>query len=53
MNSSLPRSPTSNLPNDLATLSLEEVLRALGLDEAASQLDSLSGKAIARNVSVR
>lgn len=51
MSSSPPRSPTSNLPHDLATLSLEEVLRALGLDEAAAQLDSLSGKAIARNES--
>jgi hypothetical protein len=38
-----------NLPSDLSTLSLEEVLRALGLDFAASQLDAASGKAIARN----
>lgn len=37
------------LPSDLSTLSLEEVLRALGLDEAASQLDAARGRAIARN----
>lgn len=37
------------LPSDLSTLSLEEVLRALGLDEAAAQLDAARGRAIARN----
>jgi DNA replication protein DnaC len=46
---SSPSSPILNLPSDLSTLSLEEVLRALGLDFAASQLDAASGKAIARN----
>jgi len=49
MSSFLPRSPTPSLPNDLSILSLEEVLRALGLDHAAGQLDSVMGKAIARN----
>jgi DNA replication protein DnaC len=48
MSSLPPRSPP---PSDLSTLSLEEVLRALGLDYAASQLDAVSGKAIARNES--
>lgn len=38
--------PTSDLAT---TLSLAEVLRALGLDHAASQLDVASQKAIARN----
>jgi len=49
MSSSPPRSPPPSLPNELSTLSLEEVLRALGLDHAASALDSATGKAIARN----
>ena len=49
MTSSPPRSPSPNLPSDLSTLSLEEVLRALGLEHAANQLDAVSGKAIARN----
>lgn len=44
-------SPLLTLPSDLSTLSLEEVLRALGLDFAAPQLDTASGKAIARNAS--
>lgn len=44
-------SPLLTLPSDLSTLSLEEVLRALGLDFAASQLDTASSKAIARNAS--
>jgi len=43
----LPRTP--GLPDDLQTLSLAEVLRALGLDHAASQLDAATQKAIARN----
>lgn len=37
--------------NDLSTLSLEDVLRSLGLEYAATQLDAMSGKAIARNES--
>jgi DNA replication protein DnaC len=44
-----PRSP--DLPADLQTLSLAEVLRALGLDHAAGQLDTATQKAIARNES--
>jgi len=40
-----PRSPAGT---DVATLSLAEVLRALGLDHAASLLDAASQKAIAR-----
>jgi len=36
-------------PNDLGTLSLVEVLRALGLDHAANELDEATKKAIARN----
>lgn len=40
----------STTPSDLAaTLSLAEVLRALGLDHAASILDAAMAKAIARN----
>src|SRR5260370_5130783 len=35
--------------NDVATLSLEQVLRALTLEHAASQLDDFSQKAIARS----
>ena len=46
-----PPCPLLNLRSDLSTLSLEEVLRALGLDFAASQLDAASGKAIARSAS--
>jgi DNA replication protein DnaC len=45
------RSPTASLPSDLSTLSLDAVLRALGLDYAAAHLDAASGKAIARNAS--
>lgn len=37
------------LPSDLSTLSLEQVLRALGLDFAAGALDAAKAKAIARN----
>lgn len=37
------------LPSDLSTLSLEEVLRALSLDEAAAQLDAARSRAITRN----
>jgi DNA replication protein DnaC len=44
-----PRAP--DLPADLQTLSLAEVLRALGLDHAAVQLDPAAQKAIARNES--
>jgi DNA replication protein DnaC len=48
--SSQPPPPTVlGLPSDLATLSLQEVLRALGLDQAADGLDTAVGKAIARN----
>jgi len=43
----LPRSP-SPISSDLAVLSLEEVLRALGLDHAADSLAPASQKAIAR-----
>ncbi|WP_338869307.1 IS21-like element helper ATPase IstB [Myxococcus stipitatus] len=46
---SRPRSPTSVFPHDLSTLSLEDVLRALGLEHAASQLSAALAKAIARN----
>ena len=38
-----------SLPSDLSTLSLEQVLRALGLDFAASELDTAKGRAITRN----
>jgi DNA replication protein DnaC len=45
-----PQKTTNPLPSDLAaTLSLGEVLRALGLEHAAGQLDGASQKAIARN----
>jgi len=37
------------LPNDLSALSLEEVLRALGLEHAADELDASRKRAIARN----
>ena len=37
------------LPSDLGALSLEEVLRALGLEHAAAQLDNARGRAISRN----
>jgi DNA replication protein DnaC len=43
------RPPPLTLPRDLSALSLEEVLRALGLPHAASQLDAAMAKAIARN----
>jgi DNA replication protein DnaC len=43
----LPRSP-SPLSSDLAALSLEEVLRGLGLDHAADSLAPATQKAIAR-----
>jgi DNA replication protein DnaC len=50
MQSANPASPTSPPASDLATtLSLTEVLRGLGLDHAASELDTASQKAIARN----
>ncbi len=38
-----------SLPSDLSTLSLEQVLRALDLDFAASELDTAKAKAITRN----
>jgi DNA replication protein DnaC len=41
--------PTPMPPSDLGILSLAEVLRALGLDHAASELDEATKKAIARN----
>ena len=41
-----PRGP--DLPADLQTLSLAEVLRALGLDHAADTLDAAIQKAIAQ-----
>jgi DNA replication protein DnaC len=41
--------PTTSLPNDTVTLSLADVLHALGLDHAASALDEASKKAISRN----
>jgi DNA replication protein DnaC len=44
-----PSSRPPSLPSDLSTLSLEEVLRALGLNEAAAQLDTARGRAITRN----
>jgi len=49
MSSSPFRSPSLTLPSDLSILSLEEVLRALGLEHAAAQLDAAMGKAIARH----
>jgi DNA replication protein DnaC len=49
MSSSLRRSPSPVLSGDLSSLSLEEVLRALGLEHAAGQLDAAKAKAIARN----
>ncbi len=45
-----PRSPTP-IASDLSALSLEEVLRALGLDHAAELLGPATQKAIARNES--
>jgi DNA replication protein DnaC len=45
-----PRTPNP-IASDLATLSLEEVLRALGLDHAAEILGPATQKAIARNES--
>jgi DNA replication protein DnaC len=45
--SNAPTNPTPT-PDSLATLSLAQVLRALGLDTAASHLDAAAGKAIAR-----
>lgn len=47
MSSSRPKS--QSLPNDLSTLSLEQVLRTLGLEHAADQLEAATGKAIARH----
>ena len=38
-----------SLPSDLSILSLEQVLRALGLGFAASELDTAKAKAITRN----
>lgn len=56
MRSSKTKTPTAapvatpTLTNDLsATMSLADVLRAVGLDHAASELDAASQKAIARN----
>jgi len=43
------RAPRSPVGTDVTTLSLAEVLRALGLDHTASLLDVASQKAIARN----
>lgn len=49
---SSPRLPTTtNLPSDTSSLSLADVLRALGLDYAASICDEAAKKAIARNES--
>jgi DNA replication protein DnaC len=45
--SSDPTNPTPT-PDSPSTLSLAQVLRALGLDAAASHLDAAAGKAIAR-----
>ena len=47
--SSFPKTKSPSLPSDLSTLSLEQVLRALGLEHAADQLDNATGKAIARH----
>lgn len=44
-----PSTPPTQTSHDLATLSLAEVLRALGLDHAASILDVTTAKAISRN----
>lgn len=41
--------PMPSPTNDVATLSLEQVLRALSLEHAAGQLDDFSQKAIARS----
>jgi len=46
-----PPSPTPPTPDSLATLSLAQVLRALGLETAATRLDGAAGKAIARQES--
>lgn len=43
------RLPTVTIPTDPATLSLTEVLRALGLEHAASSYEELARKAVARN----
>ena len=48
----MPSSPTTIAPSqipDVATFSLEQVLRALGLEHAADLLDELAQKAIARS----
>ena len=47
--SSSPTNQTPTTTTDVATLSLEQVLRALSLEHAATQLDELSQKAIARS----
>jgi DNA replication protein DnaC len=44
-----PNATTPTTAADLATLSLAEVLRGLGLEQAATRLDEASKKAIARN----
>lgn len=44
-----PPPPIPATDDALTTLSLEDVLRALGLDQAASELDSATQKAITRN----
>ena len=49
MRSSDRRAPRSPAGTDVTTLSLAEVLRALGLDHAGSLLDAALQKAIARN----
>ncbi len=49
MPSSKNGSPPTLTPDLLSTLSLAEVLRALGLDRAADELDAATQKAIARN----
>src|SRR5207244_2178565 len=41
--------PIPMMTSDLGTLSLAEVMRALGLDHAAANLDSATQKAITRN----
>jgi DNA replication protein DnaC len=46
--SSDPTNPTPPTPDSLPTLSLAQVLRALGLETAAAHLDAAAGKAIAR-----
>jgi len=49
MTTSLTTTPPTTTATDLATLSLEQVLRALALEHAATQLDDLTQKAISRS----